>query len=239
MPNVSHLLSIAAFAVGLGDDRSLVHVQRAQSLLANNTWTEVIRIENSAHSSPYPKVVYALVFQLNAALWFYTPADGTQSLSHFRGRAEADRHDLGPLLTSIDAGFGRWEIIPEAPEARQRKLRLPNGCFIESMAVLFDRMAAGAEVRDPRLLSYYVNRPDGVRGHTVLQFEAGDRTLVIDPDRPARVIRIRYANANDPMSVVAQMRGDAAKARHLPLDEFLGYRPQTYSSDVAGLPNKS
>src|ERR1700722_5626188 len=181
MPNVSHLLTVAAFAAGLGDNRSLEHVQRARSLLANNTWTEVIRIENAAPVSPYPKVVYALVFQMNAALWFYTPTDGTQSLSHFQGRAEADKHDLGSLLVLVDRGFTRWEAVPETAKAPQRLPRLPNGCFIESLAILFDRIASGNETRNPRLLSYYVNRPEGVLGHTVFQFEAGGGAVVINP----------------------------------------------------------
>jgi hypothetical protein len=239
MPNVSHLLTVAALAAGLGDNRSLEHVLRARSLLADNTWTEVIRIENAAPASPYPKVVYALVFQMNTALWFYTPTDGTQSLSHFQGRAEADKLDLGRLLVSIDRGFTHWETVPETAMAPERLPRLPNGCFIESLAILFDRLASGNEVQDPRLLSYYVNRPEGVRGHTVLQFEAGGRTLVIDPDWPTRLITIRYADAKDPMSVVYRMRRDVAKARHLSLDEFLARRPQTYSSNVVGLSNRS
>jgi hypothetical protein len=224
MPNAAHLLSVAAFATGLGADTSLEIVQRAQFLIQAHTWTEVIRIENTGASSRYPRTVNALVFQLDSVLWFYTPTDGTQNLSVYRGRAESDKHNIGPLLAAIDGGFTAWEVMPQAGEAPPGRTRLPNGCFIESMAILFDRLAHGARIENPKMLSYYVALPGGLRGHSVLQFTSGGRVQVIDPDWPSSQRRIRYADENNATSVALRIRGDIAKARHLPLDEFL-YRP--------------
>jgi hypothetical protein len=224
MPNAAHLLSVAALATGLGSDPSLEIVQRAQLLIQSHTWSEVVRIENTGTASRYPRAVHALVFQLNSVLWFYTPTDGTQSLSLYRGRAESDKHDLGPLLAAIDGGFTAWEVVPQKGEPPTGTTRLPNGCFIESMAILFDRLAHGARIEHPKLLSYYVALPGGIRGHTVLQFTSAGRLQVIDPDWPSRPRRIRNADERDATSVARRIRRDIAKARNLPLDEFL-YRP--------------
>ncbi len=224
MTNAAHLLSIATLATGLRSDPSLDIVRRAQFLVQSHTWSEVVRIENTGPSSRYPRTVDALVFQLDSVLWFYTPTDGTQSLSLFRGRAESDKHNLGPLLAAIDGGFTAWEVLPQAAEPPPGRTRLPNGCFIESMAILFDRLAHGARIENPKLLSYYVALPGGIRGHTVLQFNSAGRVQVIDPDRPSSTRRIRYADENNAAGVALRIRGDVAKARHLPLGEFL-YRP--------------
>jgi hypothetical protein len=199
----------------------------------------VVRIDNTSAASRYPVVVNALIFQLDSALWFYTPADGTQSLSHFRNRVAADKLELGPLLAAIDPGFTRWEVLPDSDEPPSAGSRIPNGCFIESMAMLFQRLARGVQVLNPKLLSYYVAQPGGIRGHTVLQFTAGGSLQVVDPDRPARVIRIPHARDDDPNSVVGRIRGDVAKARHLPLGEFLRRTPDSYSSMATGHSNRS
>ena len=239
MPNVSHLLSVAALATGLGVDGSLESVRRAQGLLEPRVWTEVIRIENSAASSRYPRVVNAMIFQLDSVLWFYTPTDGTQSLSLYRGRAEADKRDLGPLLAAIDAGFTQWEVLPQAGGPPHAEARLPNGCFIESMAILFQKLAYGSRIENPRLLSYYVALPAGIRGHTVLQYTLGGKVQVIDPDRPSGIIRIHYANEDDPKSVADRIRGDVAKARHLPLGEFLDRAPGRFYATIPANPDNT
>jgi hypothetical protein len=239
MPNVSHLLTAATLVTGLGVDRSLDAVRQAQRLLEAHTWSEAVLIENTAARSRYPHVVPALIFQLDNVLWFYTPTDGTQSLSVYRNHAEADKLDLGPLFLAIDAGFGRWEILSRAYDLHPNQARLPNGCFIESMAILFEKMANGARIQNPKLLSYYVALPSGIRGHTVLQYTSGGRVQIIDPDRPASTLRIRSANENDPTSVAGRIRGDIAKARHLPLGEFLGRAPVRYYATVRGQPAMS
>jgi hypothetical protein len=227
-------MSFAALATGLGSDPSLEVVQHAQSLIRSHTWSEVVRVDNTGASSRYPRTVNALVFQLDSVLWFYTPTDGTQSLSLFRGRAKSDKHNLGPLLAAIERGFTAWEVIPQEGVPKARSTRLPNGCFIESMAILFDRLAHGALIENPKLLSYYVALPAGIRGHTVLQFTSAGSIQVIDPDWPSRSMRIRHADKGNATSVAQRIRGDIAKARHLPLDEFL-YRPpgQNYATVLA------
>lgn len=179
MPNVSHMLSVAALATGLGFDSSLEPVRQAQRLIEPYAWSEVVRIENSAAASRYPRVLNALIFQLDSVLWFYTPADGTQSLSLYRGRAEADKLDLGPLLAAIDGGFTRWEVLPKTSEFPLAGSRPPNGCFIESMAILFHRLADGASIENPKLLSYYVALPGGNAGAEARSFHR--RPLLQDP----------------------------------------------------------
>jgi len=233
MPYVSQVLTVAALASGLHADKSLASVRRAQSLLAGQTWSEVVRIDNTSATSRYPVVVDALIFQLYSALWFYTPTDGTQSLSQFRNRVEADKAELGPLLAAIDPGFTRWVVLPDYDGPPAAESRIPNGCFIESMALLFQRLACGAQVQNPKLLSYYVAMPGGIRGHTVLQFTAGGALQVVDPDHPARAMRIGYARDDDPSSVIGRIRRDVATARYLPLGEFLGRTHEAYSSMVA------
>jgi hypothetical protein len=238
VPHVSQVLTVASLATGLNAEKSLAFVKRAQSLLAGYTWSEVVRIDNASDASRYPEVVSALVFQLDRALWFYTPTDGTQSLSQYRGRVAADKLELGPLLAAIDPGFTRWEVLDDVGEQPVVDSRIPNGCFIESMALLFQRLARGGQVQNPKLLSYYVALPGGIRGHTVLQFTSGGELQVVDPDHPARTIRIRHARGDDPKSVVGRIRGDVAKARNLPLGEFLGRAPEGYSSLVSVQSNK-
>jgi hypothetical protein len=239
MPPASHLLSIAALASGLGDDTSLNAVRCAQFMLQAHTWTEVVRIENSGLQSRYPRTVNALVFQLDSVLWFYTPTDGTQSLSLLRGRAEADKSNLGPLLAAIDAGFTGWEVVPPAGPTSNIRERPPNGCFVESMAILFQRLERGALMENPKLLSYYVSFPGGIRGHTVLQFTSGGWIQIVDPDRPESTKRIHYANENDPTSVAARIRGDIAKARHLPLGEFLYRASARYYATLPAHPSNA
>ena len=81
------------------------------------------------------------------------------------------------------------------------------------MALLFQRLERGGEIENPRLLSYYVALPGGIRGHTVLQFTAGGRVQIIDPDRPSRVIRIHYANEHDPRSAGRPASGTTSARR--------------------------
>lgn len=239
MPNVSQLLTAATLVSGLGFDGSLQAVRQAQRLLEPHTWTEVVRIENTAARSRYPRVVPALIFQLDNVLWFYTPADGTQSLSLYRDHAEADKLDVGSLLPAIDAGFGRWEVLPRVDYLPPNQIRLPNGCFIESMALLFEKMDEGARIENPKLLSYYVALPDGIHGHTVLQYTSNGRIQIVDPDRPAGTRKIRSADENNPKSVADRIRGDIAKARHLPLGEFLDRAPVRSYAIMQAQPTKN
>jgi len=189
-------------------------------MLGAGIWSRVIRIENVSAGSRYPATVYALVFELSGILWFYTDIDGTQSLSTHVGTTAGDKDNLGALLPLIDPGFGRWEFVESRAVLGAKQGRIPNGCFIESVALLRERMESGLAASEPRLLSYYVNLPDGVHGHTILQFRAGANLVLLDPDRPARLVRIKPRRADDPGSCAACIRGDVARARWIPIGEW-------------------
>jgi hypothetical protein len=229
MPSARHILPLLAFATALRGD-PLENARSAEALLGLGTWTRVIRIENSDKASRYPATVYALVFELSGILWFYTDMDGTQSLSTHRGTAERDKADIGPLLLAIDAGFRIWEPLAPGAAPGLSKGRIPNGCFIESVALLRRRLESGLTALNPQLLSYYVNRPDGVHGHTILQFGTDDGLMILDPDRPNRPVRIRPRMVDDAGSCVACVRGDVARARFIPIEGWSSFaaRPSAY-----------
>ncbi|HZZ58225.1 MAG TPA: hypothetical protein VFE31_10375 [Opitutaceae bacterium] len=197
-------------------DPHLAHVWRARRLLGPETWARALRIANRAPGR-YPAEVDALVFELEGALWFYTDADGTQSLSQYLNRTERDKADLGPLLRAIEPGFAAWEDAPPCLEDSVAGA-LPNGCFIQSLGLLRERRMAGLALARPRLLSYYVQTPGGLRGHTVLQFREGDAWRVVDPLRPKARLVIHPRNPDDPRACAIQLRPDVASARFLPLD---------------------
>ncbi len=237
MPNASHLFSFAALAAGMSVDPSLPSVRHAQHLLEAHSWTQVIRIDNAAVASPYPRTFYALIFQFDSFLWFYTPMDGTQSLSQYTGQAEKDKANLGPLLLAIDPGFTHWTRLRSSDETPADGLRLQNGCFIESIMLLFRELERGSPIENPMLLSYYVSLPGGIRGHTVLQFTSGGRVRIIDPDWPTRTVTLRYADPTDAMDVALRIRWDVSRARHFPLREFLKRGPGVYFAGTPGSRN--
>lgn len=223
MPS-SRLLPFLALGATLhaAPDSHLANAWRAQRLLGPATWTRVLRIANRSPGR-YPAQVDALVFELEGALWFYTDTDGTQSLSQYLNRTERDKADLGPLLRGLDSGFAAWEDAPACPPGAVGG-GLPNGCFIQSLSLLWQRLRAGLPAAAPRLLSYYVQTSAGLRGHTVLQFREDERWRIIDPLRPKAWIVIRPRDAADPRSCARQIRPDIASARFLPLDG--AFRPQ-------------
>ena len=102
-------------AAGLRASDSLGEARHAQSLLGPGVWSQVIEVENRTSGGRYPAQVYALVFEFEHILWFYTDADGTQSLSQYVGRTAQDKADLGPLLKGVDPGFVGWKAVPEGP----------------------------------------------------------------------------------------------------------------------------
>jgi hypothetical protein len=199
----------------------------------------VIRIENSSLDRRYPHTVYALVFELNTMLWFYTDADGTQSLSRYRGRVEADKADFGSLLPFIDPGFVRWTPVPEGVGEVRTVRRPPHACFIESIALLHRRIAEGGEVKDARLLSYYVEIGGELRGHTVLQYRSAGAVRVVDPNRPMHVIRIGPRCADDPVAVARSLRNDVVRARAVPLDEIVQQAPSIFAVAEPSVPRSS
>lgn len=200
-------------------DFSLAHARRAQALLGPGVWSQIIRIENDTRHGRYPQEFSALVFELVGRLWFYTDTDGTQSFSLHAGRLAEEKADFAPLLHDIDPGLNHWTVVDDAAPAKQpKKSGVPNGCFIESVAALRARIAAGAPLSSPCLLSWYVDLPEGRAGHTVLVYEEGQRIHVLDPLYPASA-RTLDTGSLDPLALAQAMNsGPVAKAVTLPLE---------------------
>ena len=215
MPRHFALLLIGAAT--LWADDSLTHARQAQALLGPDVWSQVISVENTAPRSPYPRTLHALVFELEGMLWFYTDTDGTQSFSLQRGRLAEEKADFGPLLRDIEPGFTRWSAVPEATGAAESpRVSLPNGCFIQSVAAT---RTLGAGANHLRLLSYYVQTPSGLHGHTVLAYSVRGRLEVFDPLWPNRAQKFPETLGRDALALARAMRGsDVVRARLLPLD---------------------
>lgn len=188
----------------------LEHARRAQALLGEERWSQVIRIENTNRASVYPREVFALVFELGGLLWFYTDADGTQSLSLRQNELAVDKRELPRLLRAIDPGFLRHEVVPREDFAGPAPARkpLPNGCLIQSYAQLRARLAAGERIANARLLSLYYRASGERGGHTVLAYETPSGTYVFDPDRPAFKRRVSASLRAEALEV--------GRALHLP-----------------------
>lgn len=214
------VLLLLVFATVLRADFSLDQARRAQSLLGPDLWSQIVRIDNDARPSRYPRRLHALVFELAGILWFYTAADGTQSFSLHVGRLAEEKADFGPLLRDIEPGFGRWSIVPpESGPKRGAAEGLKNGCFVESIAELRARLARGERMERPRLLSYYAQTSDGAKGHTVLTFGVGDHVRVYDPGNPAAQLVFAKAFGPDPLALARAVEGpDVVKARYVSID---------------------
>ena len=220
VPNFICLLGIVLLTVApLRAHDGLSEARRAQALLGPEIWSRVLRLENDARGGRYPRLVYALVFELADVLWFYTATEGTRSFSLHRGRLAEEKADFGPLLHDIEPGFARWSIARDeggAPALMAGELR--NGCFIQSVAELRRRLAQGEPMKRPSLLSYYVDTAEGRRGHTVLTFEAGGRLEVIDPERPKKPQRFAADLADNALGLARLMEGDRiVAARWVPM----------------------
>jgi len=221
------LWCVRLFVVGLAlvallpAQPALENVRTAQALLGSGVWSRAITVRNEARVSPYPKIVHALVFELAGILWFYTDVDGTQSFSLHQGNLAAEKADFGPLLRDIEPGFTRW--TPAAPDAAVRGTAaggspLRNGCFIESVVALRERMARGEVAEEPRLLSYHAESPGGRVGHTVLAYRVGGRLEIIDPSQRERAFAFPVSAGADPLALARALAGrDVVRARYLPL----------------------
>lgn len=217
--NVSALLCLLLAVLGapLSAQTSLDYARRAGALLGDGVWSRVLEIRNDSRRSPYPETVHALVFELAGILWFYSDVDGTQSFSLHRGRLEEEKADFGPLLRGIDPGFGRWTVLPAA--AADGRSGLKNGCFIESVVELRDRLARGARVGAPRLLSYYAKTRFGQEGHTVLAYDVDGRTVIFDPSRPQAQFAFPLKRDREPLALARSLdRREIVGARYLPLE---------------------
>ncbi len=213
-------LLLLLFAPLLRADHSLDQARKAQTLLGSDIWSEIVRVDNDARRSRYPRRLHALVFELAGILWFYTPADGTQSFSLHVGRLAEEKADFGPLLRDIEPGFKRWSIVPrkEWPEVKAR-LKLKNGCFIESIAELRERLARGDRLERPRLLSYYAQSAGGAQGHTVLTYGIGDHVHVFNPGAPDARLVFAKAFGPEPLALARAMAGpEVVRARYVTID---------------------
>jgi hypothetical protein len=219
------LLASACLArAGTASPDGLSDALAARSMLGADTWARVVRIDSSRphdilRRGPYPRTVYALVFELSGILWFYTDVDGTQSLSLTLNTVDRDRADPGPLFRAIDPGFTRWTWVdaprlPGGPPIRRPR----NACFVESVAELNRRIASGGEAASPMLLSYYVDTPGGRLGHTVLLFRTSAGLTAIDADDSDRAIPIPGDLGADARALSAYLRGGpVAAARTIPI----------------------
>ena len=229
------LLILLLFTAAVMGQTALRQVQQARTLLGRDVWARVLRVDNTARRGVYPATTYALVFEFNGILWFYTPYDGTQSFSIYRGRLEQDKNDFTPLLREIARGFAHYAVVPEITgESLRPAWKLPNACFIESLVALRQQMARG-EVTRAALLSYYYG-PNGHVGHTVLTYETRDGFYVIDSANSARPAAIDRRLATDAMGLALTVHPGArvARARFLPVDLSAG-RPTPGFAMVAGL----
>ena len=229
------LLILLLLTTAVTGQTALRQVQQARALLGRDVWARVLRVDNTARYDVYPATTYALVFEFNGILWLYTPYDGTQSFSIYRGRLERDKNEFAPLLREIGRGFAHYAVVPEnVDESLPPARKLPNACFIESLVALRQQMARG-EVTRAALLAYYYG-PNGRIGHTVLTFETRDGFYVIDSAHSARPIAIDRRLAADAMALAAVVHPGvrAARARLLPIDLTAG-RPALVPAMVASL----
>jgi hypothetical protein len=236
----SLVLALLITAAVARAESSLAAVRLARQMLGNQSWTRVIRVENESRSRRYPKVVYALVFELAGLLWFYAPEDGTQSFSLHRDQLDVEKADFGPLLRDIEPGFRHWAIVPGEAESSAPSVQLPNGCFIESVCALRNRVAQGLETLRPRLLFYYFAPEARKPGHTVLMFETKDGARIIDPsDNHEELLAARFAA--DPLRAARMFAGGyVSSARILALEDVVtrlagGGSPE--STDAARVPD--
>lgn len=207
-------------------ETSLENAQYAQALLGPQTWSRVITVRNETWSARYPRTVHALVFEVAGILWFYTDTEGTQSFSLHVGELEREKNEFGPLLREIEPGFVQWTVVP-APlrPIASHTHSLPNGCFIDSILALRERVRRGGKVEEPRLLSYYLTTPAGRKGHTVLTYQTDNAVEVFDPERRDGRLVFSKPFASDALKLARALEGrDVVKARYVRLDSELSER---------------
>jgi hypothetical protein len=220
---------------GTSTPSGLQSARSAQSLLGPETWSRILQIENSNRSSPYPKTVYALVFQFAGILWFYTEADGTQSFSLYKNRVNEEKADLSVGLRAIEEGFTRFTVMPPAASATPSRKELPNGCFIESVVSGWKRFAAGEYILEARLLMYYPrSKPSG---HCVFVYRTDRGVFVIDSSEAGGPRRVASEWPSTPVAlarVVASSGSAAAINTARTLDFPLMVRDRCQAPLLAG-----
>lgn len=166
-------------AFGNATPADLAHLVRARSLIGQDAWASVLEITTSDPRQPRET---ALAFEFADAIWFYRPERGTESLSRHWNNVAAERRNLLALLQSIDPTYTSYRELPanELQTVHSSTGELPNGCFVESAAES-KRVFATTGASKAVLLSYYVNTPQGQRGHTVLCYQDATGTHLFDP----------------------------------------------------------
>ncbi|MDB6094650.1 MAG: hypothetical protein JWM32_2212 [Verrucomicrobia bacterium] len=205
---------------GINARTPLEWAHQAQGMLGPGAWSRIVRIENSAPKSSHARTVDALVFEEGGLLWFYTSNEGTQSLSLYRDRLTEEKADLSPLLREIDAGFTTFSFMPDETQAGLLKPKpLPNGCFIECVAALRNRVLRGERIERPRLLSCYAQTDEGLRGHTVLTYATTQGFYLLDPTVSSRPHAVPGSLASFPeaLAKIALPGAGITKARWVPM----------------------
>ena len=197
--NWRHVVFLLLAALSLRADPALDSARQAQQMLGSSVWSQVLRITNESPDERYPAAVHALVFETADILWLYVAGEGTQSLSQHIGRVEKDKRELDRLLRAIAPGFVHHEIVPADAHVPVSSGSLLNGCFIESLVALRDRIALGEFVAAARLFTYYANVRGKMAGHTVLVYETPGQTFVLDPavERTPRVVPAKVTQEKD------------------------------------------
>lgn len=172
------MLVALPLAAGEALPQGLAHLVRAQQELGTSHWSSLIC---SASEDPDGRTA-ALVFEFSNALWFYRPAEGTQSLSRHWNNVEAERQNLLPLLQAIDPAYvGFREITPEErASVVPVTAELPNGCFVQSVGQA-RRLEQSGQPANGCLVSYYASTARGQQGHTVLTYEDAAGRHIFDP----------------------------------------------------------
>ena len=196
-------------------DASLDHARTARARLGSGVWSRIVRIENTAKRSHYPRELHALVFEVGGLLWFYSDGDGTQSFSTHYHQLAAEKADFAPLLRAIDPGFTHFALVADDPTAPPpSRAQLPNGCFINSYAALRDLLARGELIASARLLLVYYRIGGSLRGHTVLAYDTPGGSYVMDPTAPDNTAQpVPAARAKDAVAVAQEARPELAIAR--------------------------
>lgn len=202
------LLLLAPVAVARTNDGD--SVAQARAMLGPGVWSQAIVIHNPQRAGNLSARVQAAVFSFRGVLWLYIPSQGTQSLSHRRGRLEFDRANLLPLLREIQPGFTGYDVLSakEVVPAEGPFPKLRNGCFIESLHALARLMDEGVVPSEAGLFTVYVQGPRGTQGHTGLYYQTDEGRFFWDPDRPERAIRVD-GGLDDRDRVAREIRSDA------------------------------
>lgn len=190
----------------------LAPLVRARELLGPESWSAIVDLDRAG---TVPAKDTALIFEFADCLWFYRPADGTQSLSHHWNDVAAERRRLLKLLQAIDPQYSAYRELPDTELASPKHgtASLPNGCFIESASEA-RRLSREPMMEQMCLLLYYVKTKDGLRGHTVLCYENAHGTHVYDPAEQ-KVQRVRSTSVYSQAMDLARRVAPATIARGL------------------------